>query len=407
MQDRLRSLDAFRGLVIFAMIFVNFLHGIDGIPFFLQHAPAKMDAITLADTVFPGFLFIVGVAIPLALWRRLSQSEELWGIIAHVFARSAVLIFLGVIMVNKGQYSAVATGMSMESWYLLAYLATLTFLFTSANAANPRYFWLYLVLKAISATALFYLILKFSGENKEGATVWFQHSWWGILGIIGWVYFAACSLYFFVNGRQKTIILAIPFMIAFYVAGRFGYLTFLGSLNHLFNVGNVFGSHLAITTCGMAVGNLFCTKDSVYSQVKKFKWMFTFSVVLIVAGFLLRPIHGFSKIYGTESWALVTSGISCLLFSLFYYYIDIRKIRLCCWFLAPIGKNALLAYLLPAIVQYSATLLYRLTEIKVWVFLWPFYKTGGFLAIINAFVVTLAMGGIVWFLTSKRLIVKI
>ncbi len=49
------------------MIFVNSIAGMKAIPNFLRHAPAEMDAYTLTDVVFPGFLFIVGVAIPLAL----------------------------------------------------------------------------------------------------------------------------------------------------------------------------------------------------------------------------------------------------------------------------------------------------------------------------------------------------
>ncbi len=67
--ERLISLDAFRGFVILSMIWVNYLAGMPGIPYWLEHTSAHADGITLPDLVFPGFLFIVGIAIPLALHR--------------------------------------------------------------------------------------------------------------------------------------------------------------------------------------------------------------------------------------------------------------------------------------------------------------------------------------------------
>ena len=71
---RLTSLDAFRGFDILTMVFVNAIAAMPGIPFILRHAPATMDAYTLTDLVFPGFLFIVGVSIPLALEKRQSSG---------------------------------------------------------------------------------------------------------------------------------------------------------------------------------------------------------------------------------------------------------------------------------------------------------------------------------------------
>ncbi|MCK7472409.1 MAG: hypothetical protein MZV49_00075 [Rhodopseudomonas palustris] len=50
------------------MVFVNYIAGMKAIPF-LRHAAADQDVFTLTDVVFPGFLFIVGVSIPLALAR--------------------------------------------------------------------------------------------------------------------------------------------------------------------------------------------------------------------------------------------------------------------------------------------------------------------------------------------------
>lgn len=59
-RHRERSLDAFRGLVIIGMIFVNYGGG--GYSFF-HHKP--WEGLTSADLVFPSFIFIMGISISL------------------------------------------------------------------------------------------------------------------------------------------------------------------------------------------------------------------------------------------------------------------------------------------------------------------------------------------------------
>jgi len=82
--ERLTSLDAFRGFLILAMVFVNYLAGMAAIPFMLQHAAADQDLFTLADVVFPGFLFVVGVSIPLALTRRKAGGAKTPAVLGHI-----------------------------------------------------------------------------------------------------------------------------------------------------------------------------------------------------------------------------------------------------------------------------------------------------------------------------------
>ena len=63
---RIASVDTLRGLTILLMIFVNDLG--HAAPSWMHHIqPPNADGMTLADVVFPAFLFIVGVSIPLAL----------------------------------------------------------------------------------------------------------------------------------------------------------------------------------------------------------------------------------------------------------------------------------------------------------------------------------------------------
>lgn len=61
-KQRLLSLDVLRGLTIVGMLMVDDL--MDG-PWWLEHP--EWNGLTLADFIFPSFLFIMGMAVPLSL----------------------------------------------------------------------------------------------------------------------------------------------------------------------------------------------------------------------------------------------------------------------------------------------------------------------------------------------------
>ena len=70
--ERLVSLDVFRGLTMAAMVIVNNPGDWGNVYGPLLHAP--WDGWTPTDLIFPFFLFIVGVAIPLAFGRRVEAG---------------------------------------------------------------------------------------------------------------------------------------------------------------------------------------------------------------------------------------------------------------------------------------------------------------------------------------------
>ena len=72
---RVLAIDAFRGLTILAMIFVNTLEDVQGMPSWLYHTPENSDGLTFPDLVFPAFLFIVGMSIPFATAQRLAAGD--------------------------------------------------------------------------------------------------------------------------------------------------------------------------------------------------------------------------------------------------------------------------------------------------------------------------------------------
>jgi predicted acyltransferase len=95
-RDRLLSLDAFRGLTVAAMVLVNNPGTWRAVYPPLRHA--EWHGWTPTDLIFPFFLFIVGVAIPLALGRRIGSGEARAGIVAKIARRSAIIFGLGLLL---------------------------------------------------------------------------------------------------------------------------------------------------------------------------------------------------------------------------------------------------------------------------------------------------------------------
>jgi len=92
--SRVNSLDAFRGLTIAGMILVNNPGNWNAV--FAPLAHAEWNGCTFADLVFPWFLFILGVAMPLAFARRTSRGDPKHRLYGRIVRRTAILIGLGL-----------------------------------------------------------------------------------------------------------------------------------------------------------------------------------------------------------------------------------------------------------------------------------------------------------------------
>jgi predicted acyltransferase len=92
--QRLHSLDIFRGMVIAFMVLVNTPGTGEAVYAPLQHA--AWDGWTPTDVVFPSFVWITGVALTLALARRLEQGISRSELVVQTLKRSAILFALGL-----------------------------------------------------------------------------------------------------------------------------------------------------------------------------------------------------------------------------------------------------------------------------------------------------------------------
>ncbi|MGV3617385.1 MAG: heparan-alpha-glucosaminide N-acetyltransferase domain-containing protein [Fimbriimonas sp.] len=90
-RKRLVSLDAFRGLTVLGMLLVNNAAMGNATPATLRHA--EWGGLSAADLVFPWFLLIVGVALPLS-----AAKSEGWAFVRRLFVRTGWLLVLGMLV---------------------------------------------------------------------------------------------------------------------------------------------------------------------------------------------------------------------------------------------------------------------------------------------------------------------
>lgn len=97
-QNRLRfeCIDIFRGLTIAVMLMVSNPGNPATIPPQLKHA--SWNGVTIADLVFPFFIFIMGVVVPISINNRLEKGTSRATIIVHIFSRSSLIFFLGLVL---------------------------------------------------------------------------------------------------------------------------------------------------------------------------------------------------------------------------------------------------------------------------------------------------------------------
>lgn len=94
-RQRLEGLDTFRGLCVIGMILVAYAGDWTHRFHALEHA--QWYGWSVADLIFPGFLFCVGASIPYAIDARLTRQTTV-SIAQHILVRSFLLVALGIVL---------------------------------------------------------------------------------------------------------------------------------------------------------------------------------------------------------------------------------------------------------------------------------------------------------------------
>jgi heparan-alpha-glucosaminide N-acetyltransferase len=344
--NRISSIDIMRGLTLVLMLFVNDLY-MPGVPAWLGHRAANFDGMGLADWVFPGFLFMVGMAIPYSIGKRISEGQSSFSIAKHIVTRTVSLLIIGVLMLNSGRVNPEFTGFGKNLWSILMY--TGVFLIWNSYKENDKNFFTIAGLRFAGIALLVFLVFKFrSGEFENNGSL--ITSWWGILGLIGWGYLVAAFIYLASRDNILNTVVAFLFFLAMNILAKLDLLNTLNPVKPIFGV-IIEGNVPLIVISGMLT-TLILNKYSGSSYLKTIVTIVTIGILSLAAGFILRKWFIISKIQATPSWGLICNGISMMLFALLYWIIDIKKHTKWTFFLKPAGENSLTTYLAPDVIYY-------------------------------------------------------
>ncbi|HBJ37195.1 MAG TPA: hypothetical protein DDZ51_21060 [Planctomycetaceae bacterium] len=357
--QRLLSLDQFRGYTVVGMLLVNFFGGFAVCPRLLRHTH---DYNSYADTIMPHFLFAVGFAMRLSLGKRLAQTGSV-GVYVRMVRRllGLVLISLVVYGVDKrfgtweslqelGLWGAIHGPLKREWFQTLMHIAVTSLWILPVVNARPgvRIAWL-----IGSASIHVWLSDRFNfhwvntpPNGIDGGPLGFLT--WSVPAIIG-----TLSYDVFAQSRDKLQI-GSPLLWKTFAAGcaimLLGYALSCGTRFY-----DVIASEMHESSLEVLAANPVLPSQSQIDA--KLVQEGRFTKYLAEPPFVPPPRAAerqwnywmMSQRAGSLSYVTFSGGLSLVVYLFFFIACDLWKLRVS--FFQTFGTNALLAYVLHAMVS--------------------------------------------------------
>jgi predicted acyltransferase len=301
-EGRLLSLDFFRGATMFLLV-GEFTHLFSSLTdatqegsllhaFFMQFHHQPWQGLHFWDLVQPFFMFIVGVAIPFSVAKRVKQGQSEKELLRHAVVRSLTLLFLG--------WALYCIGPGRITFRFQNVLAQLSFTYLLAFVIRNKPFRYQLIfsLALLLITELIYRFFPVAGFNhpftpNQNFGTWLDLQYGGADLRGHWVSFNAVPT-------------------------------------------------AAHTIWGVLAGNLLISK---IPQKEKFIKLAVAGIIGIAVGYALNPLTPVIKRIATSSFVIMSGGWALLVLALSYWLIDIKKSRRWVIFFAVVGMNPLFIYL--------------------------------------------------------------
>ena len=388
---RINSIDILRALTMILMIFVNDLWSLKNIPAWLGHVEHGVDGIGLADTVFPAFLFIVGMSMPFALQARKQKGDTTWQLVQHVLTRALALLIMGVFLVNGESINATASGLPRLLYNTMCCLSFILIWNVEGKNANK---FLANISKMIGVITLLILAYYYRG-GKDPNIEYFAPHWWGILGLIGWAYLASGLVTVFAKDNFYIIAGAWIFFAILSMVSHAGMLpASLSFIPDAIRGGTLTG----LTMGGVLTAYIFQYFRNKDDDKKLTITLLVFSAVLIVLSVLTRPYWGLAKLGATPAWLFLCSAFTIIAFMVIYWMVDVYGRDAWTAIVRPAGTNTLLCYLIP----YFAYATTRLIGVHL-----PGFMLEGSIGLIKSLLFALLCVGITGLLNKNGVRLKI
>lgn len=279
---RLLFLDVFRGMTVASMVLVNNPGSWAHIYWPLEHA--EWNGWTPTDLIFPFFLFIVGVAIPLAFGKRIERADSRRALFLKVLYRSAIIFLLGEFLAGFPyfHFSTIRIPGVLQRIAVCYFFASLIFLKT-----RPR-------TQAIIAVAL--LIVYWRVMKHFPAPGYYAGDW----------------------SKEGSL--------ASYIDRRiFG--------PHIWKQGIVYDPEgllstmgaLATTLFGVLTGNYL--RDKTKAPIERVAHMSLAGLGCVIVGWIWNAWFPINKSLWTSSYVFFTAGLALQFLALCYWLIDIKGFK--------------------------------------------------------------------------------
>jgi predicted acyltransferase len=370
--ERLISLDAFRGFTIASMIMVNNPGSWSYVYAPLEHKP--WNGITPTDLIFPFFIFIVGVSIVLAYTKRLEAGLPRKDMYGKIVWRSVKIFFVGILLALYSKVNNTTVGSAHFLWILLVILLMCIFVLPELKSRNR---FMTMAMTGINVIAVMVILALIVFRFKDLRIA-------GVLQRIALVFLVCAILFLTTKWKTQAVIAGIILVLYCIVmtviptpgydkamlepgvnmAAWFDSFMTPGSLYHkITETGNTFPKiwawdpeglfstfpAIASGITGMLVGALLVSKKS---TEQKLIWLFTAGFLSATAGVIWNWWFPLNKPIWTSSYVLATSGLACLTLATSLYLVDVLGYRNYAKPWVIFGSNAIGVYVLSGLVGY-------------------------------------------------------
>jgi len=310
--QRLMSIDTLRGFDMFwiiggSSIFKALAMAMDGpikalVPQF-EHVP--WEGLHFYDLIWPLFMFIVGISIPLSIKKRRAANTTKRHLYLHAVRRVILLFILGMVLqggllkwdlAELHPFYSVLHGIA--AGYLIAFIVVIELRPKMQGIVIPVFLLLYwALLELVPVPGIGAGVLSPDGNSA----IWVDRM---------------------VQGR-------------FHFGTNTWFLSYLG-----------FASSVLL---GVLAGHLLM---STYSEKTKVMMLVGAGIACVTLGLLWSLIFPIIKLLWTSSFVLVSGGFSFLMLALFYWIIEVRGCRRWAFFFTVIGMNSIFVYVATGLISF-------------------------------------------------------
>ena len=395
--NRIISIDVFRSITMVLMIWVNDFWTINNIPKWLKHAKTGEDYLGFSDVIFPWFLFVLGMSIPFSFENRIKQGEPIFTIWIHIILRTIALVVMGLFHMNMEMYNHDTSYLSKPIYVIISTIAFFMIWNIYPSKLEKKWDIASKAIRLIGVIILIIMFLLFSGKDYEGNDIGFAIHWWGILGLIGWVYLIAASLFILIRSS------IIGSFIAFFICLGLNIISSSGIPYNIFSWQSVNwipgGGGLQALAFGGIIVSLLLMQSRVNRNIKNlYITLFCFATLSLLSGFLLRNYFVLNKNLGTPTWIMISLSSAIFLFIFIHWLTDVKKILSWYKYIKIAGTATLTCYLIPYFVYSFRTI----TGIVL-----PEFLLTGIIGLVKSILYSLMIISICWGLKKIKIQLKI